>query len=191
MMQHYVSLTINESDFDDQLLKKWFRLVTNNIPTGLPTSVNAGDSAASMQKKKAKGKIALIIPLTRDLTDNETKHLVSICNAKLSGDFSIKSSKIVETTKDEFEINIPETVLIELCTEWAKKDHNEWMKSKIDSGWRYGSNVSAKEKTHPLLRQWSDLPDQHRKIDVSKAEELVKLFNEYGYLFVPKSTLKN
>jgi hypothetical protein len=63
------------------------------------------------------------------------------------------------------------------------------MKDKLDDGWRYGPSVSMKEKTHPLLRKWDELPDDYRTIDTSKPEQLLKLLNDSGYVLIKKTEL--
>ena len=44
-------------------------------------------------------------------------------------------------------------------------NHVCWMTQKIDDGWKYGKNKSVKNKTHPDMVDYWDLPEVERRKD--------------------------
>src|SRR4051812_3744478 len=48
--------------------------------------------------------------------------------------------------------------------------HREWMRFKLEQGWKYGIVKDADKKEHPCLVPWEDLPEfQRRKDYLSRA----------------------
>lgn len=43
--------------------------------------------------------------------------------------------------------------------------HDQWMQSKIDDGWKYGKEKDGIKKTHPLLVDYEQLPLEERQKD--------------------------
>lgn len=43
--------------------------------------------------------------------------------------------------------------------------HNAWMKSKVDDGWKYGEEKNAELKTHPCIVPFNELPEFQQKKD--------------------------
>lgn len=188
-MEHFISLTVAEDDLLDELPRHWYKVAKNTIPEGLCTTFTVGEDQRLMKQTKKDGKAVLTIPLVRNLTQREVEKVIRVFDDTFKGDFSISSSRIQVGVKDEVPVEINMEPLMSLCTAWAKKQHNDWMKEKTDAGWRYGPSVSMANKTHPLLRAWNDLPDEYRKVDTSKPEELLNLFNEHGYVLIAKDEL--
>lgn len=44
--------------------------------------------------------------------------------------------------------------------------HNSWMSRKLREGWRYGTEKSAEQKTHPCLLPWEELPKEEQTKDI-------------------------
>lgn len=47
----------------------------------------------------------------------------------------------------------------------ASRQHEEWVKYKIEAGWKYGPLLNEEEKTHPDIRLYEDLSDQQKVKD--------------------------
>lgn len=63
----------------------------------------------------------------------------------------------------------------------SKENHNNWMKMKASQGWVYGSIKNFKNKTHPDMVPYEDLPEVERaKDDMDRfiQKESEKLWNE-------------
>lgn len=188
-MDHYISLTVKADEYSDELPKVWFKAASETLPEGLPCTIQNGENNARMKLTRKDGKAILSIPLVRNLTKKEVEAVIEEFTSVFDGDFSITSTRIEIGVKNEVEVEIDHDPLISLCTAWAKQQHEDWMKDKTEAGWRYGPTVSMSNKTHPLMRPWSDLPDAYRVVDTSKAEQLLKLFNEHGYVMIAKEEL--
>lgn len=189
-MEQYIALSVKQADADKALARQWYQTVMENLPNGLTCTVARGDEQIRMMGKTADGKVGYTIPLIRHLTEKEVSRVIEAFDNVFNADYVISSSKIEIGYKKEIAVELPYSPLLELCTKWAKQQHEEWMKDKLDAGWRYGPSVSMTGKTHPLLRQWNDLPDAYREVNTTKAEELVKLFNDNGYLMIHRDDLK-
>ncbi len=189
-MEHYIGLTILKDAGD--LKKIWFKLVRDNTPSGVLTTTQHEDKQAAMLQRKKNDKITLTIPLTRDLTEKEVEKIIKALDEEHEGDYSLESSTVQVGIPEtlEVEVEVDHGPLIALATAWAKQQHDGWVKEKLESGWRYGPSVSVDKKTHPLLRQWSDLPTDYQTVDTSHPEALLKLFNDHGYVLIPKTDLE-
>lgn len=43
--------------------------------------------------------------------------------------------------------------------------HNNWMRTKLADGWKYGQVKDPEKKEHPCLVPWDALPSEQRKKD--------------------------
>jgi len=43
--------------------------------------------------------------------------------------------------------------------------HNNWMKDKVDEGWKYGEEKDPEKKLHPCIVPYADLPESQRYKD--------------------------
>lgn len=188
-MEQFISLILKASDYCDECPKIFYQLCRDNLPSGIMTTVQIGEKQASLRKTTNEGKTTLTVPLTRHLTGKETTSFVETFDGLVERDYQIVTSKIDTMVEKEIEVVVDSEPLLSLATAWARTQHDEWVRDKTDAGWRYGTDVSVKNKTHPLIRTWNDLPDEYRKIDTSKPEELLKLFNDQGYILVAKTEM--
>jgi hypothetical protein len=87
------------------------------------------------------------------------------------------------------DITMPREEYLSLCVELAKRQHESWMRDKTDQGWRYGPSISLSNKTHPMIRPWSDLPDQYKDVNTDTPENFLNFLNNQGYAVVRKEEL--
>ena len=106
-------------------------------------------------------------------------------------DFDIEVSSAEPDRMGSSAAEVSDTRYNDLCTAWAKRQHDQWVKERTDGGWRYGTTISVKEKTHPLLRPWHELPDQFRKVDTESPQGLLDLLNDQGFAIIGKSELES
>lgn len=176
---------------DSQVVRSWFKAVKRKAPSGVPTTVEADGKHFSMIKRKAANGIQYCIPLTRALTDDEVQEIIhefiALCDRDMDFDVFSSSEQPDYSITPDIELNMEP--LMGLCTDWAKHKHDGWMKDKLAQGWQYGTQVSFDNKTHPLLRQWADLPDQYKDIDDKQPHDLVRLLNDNGYVLLAKEEL--
>jgi hypothetical protein len=57
----------------------------------------------------------------------------------------------------------------------AKENHENWMKDRIDQGWKFGKVKSSEKKTHPSLIDYDELPDGEKR----KGELFINTVNKY------------
>jgi hypothetical protein len=170
------------------MLRAWYHAVRDNAPEGVMTTVTVDGKPVQVVKSKD-SECRYMVPLSRDLTDVEVKTVIDAFAHNTDIDFRVKATTSPLDIKVSPEIEIDHDPMIELCTGWAKKKHEDWMTSKTDAGWRYGPSVSTANKTHPLLRQWHEVPAEYRKVDTSQVQELLDLLRESGYVIVRREDL--
>lgn len=196
LILRYVKLT-TDKPLDQEDVKAWFQAVKDNAPSGVVSSVQTTDNqgslrSASLVHRERDGAHDYLVPLTRDLKDKEVEPIIQIFSARASvEDWDVEvSSAEADLFSDKGSLSVEDDKFSDLCTAWAKRQHDEWMKARTESGWRFGSSVSTKNKTHPLLRPWYDLPEQFRKVDFNQPQSLLDLLNDQGYAVISKTELE-
>ncbi|MGC9336439.1 MAG: NAD-binding protein [Anaerolineae bacterium] len=63
----------------------------------------------------------------------------------------------------------------------ARMEHNLWLQTKQEAGYRWGAVRDEKERTHPDLVPWEDLPDEERKKNEAFICELPSLLARLGF----------
>jgi hypothetical protein len=175
----------------------WYKTVLDTAPQGVLSSIDMvglGGKPASyrMVRRNEDGETSLIVPITRDLLPDEvetiTRKWTEVCP---SGKYSVRSnSSQADRLQDKVaDITMPHDEYMGLCSELAKRQHENWMKDKVEMGWRYGPTISVVNKTHPMLRPWADLPDQYKNVDTGSPENFLNFLNNQGYAVVRKEEL--
>lgn len=77
-------------------------------------------------------------------------------------------------------IQLPEE-LSPLLEAMAKNVHEVWAKTRIEQGWRYGPARDDKEKLHPMLIPYEDLPEEEKVYDRGTSIETLKLILKLGF----------
>lgn len=189
-MENYICLSINKEDNKKSLGRIWYNCVKNILPDGVLTTIQDGEKVAVMKKKMMNKKILYLIPLLKNITEKESDAITDRFGHLYHTDFSISSSKIEVLYKDTIDVVVEPELALELATKWAKDAHDKWYKEKVDSGWRYGAKHDKNNKTHPLIRQWNDLPEKYKSVDTKSIDEFIKFINDSGYVIVPRQELK-
>lgn len=197
LILRYVKLT-TDNPLKQEDVKAWFRAVKEKAPNGVIASVQTTDNAGSLRnatlihREREGDKHDYIVPLTRDLKDSEVEPIISLFSKNTDvekWDVEVSSAEADHVT-DKTAMAVSDEKFNELCSAWAKRQHEDWMKQRIEAGWRYGTAISNKNKTHPLLRPWHDLPEQFRKVDHTQPQNLLDLLNDQGYAVISKSELE-
>lgn len=81
---------------------------------------------------------------------------------------------------DTESVKLPEEFL-ELTEKIAEQVHDVWSAGRIAEGWIYGEERNDKNKTHPCLVPYSDLPESEREYDRATALATLKLIVALGY----------
>lgn len=195
-IQIYIKL-ITEHPLDKDVISGWYNCVKTLLPSGIIASVQTTDDKGSLRSsvlvhREIKKENHYIVPLTRDIQDKEAEPVVTEFMRKYPDiDFEIEISSSQADILNNNKISIPDNKFLDLCTSWAKDQHEEWMKDRLENGWRYGPSISLTNKTHPLLRNWHEIPDKFRKINTTQPQKLIDLLNSNGYTVIGKDELES
>lgn len=192
-LDRYIQLSTN-----DKLaiadVKAWFHCVEENSPSGVIKTVTIIDDAGSPHS------VALVhcesetrhhyrVPLSRALSNKEVGAIAK-CFAKLTNfDFDVDTNETSLSAQDRTGISLDAARHLALCTALAKQKHEDWVRERTDSGWRFGMEFDAEEKTHPLIRPWDQLPDRYKKPDMSWPQKLIAMLDDQGYAVIQKEDL--
>lgn len=71
--------------------------------------------------------------------------------------------------------------LNQLVEQLARNVHDNWAIGRIKEGWTYGQQRDDKNKKHPCLVDYDDLPENEKEYDRSTAVETIKLILKLGW----------
>lgn len=175
----------------------WFKTVLATAPKGALTSIESLDLngqpvSTRMVRRSYKDKTEFIIPLMRDMLPSELERVAEAWKrVSPPGNFSIA----INPTQDQklnqavAGLSLPQDEYQALCAQLAQVQHAGWMREKGAEGWSYGAVLSLKNKTHPLMRPWADLPEQYRDVNTKNPENFLNFINSQGFAVVKQSEL--
>lgn len=183
-----ISLTTKDR-LDDKDISNWYHTVVKNLPEDLPIALHQANSETVLIARHNFQGHHYLVPLFRHLNEKEAEKVVTaFAEARPDLDFDIAMTTDDRLDGDE-DIEIDPEKYNDLCTQWAKRQHDEWFKDRTENGWTYGANMSLSNKTHPLLRPWHELPDKFKKIDANEPKELLNMLNDHGYTVISQNEL--
>lgn len=198
VIEHFIALVL-EQKLDKELVKKWYQTVKSYAPDGTLTGIqvvkpNFGRTTVGLVYSEDQHKHVYKIPLTRDLTDSEIEKIVNQwIQTEQDLDFDIETS----VAQQEASHHMPDDAIVvssdtyrNMSDTLAKYLHNKWVKERVDQGWSYGVKLSHSDKKHPMLRPWSELPEQYKKVDTDLPKVFMKILNDLGYVVLDKKALK-
>jgi hypothetical protein len=71
--------------------------------------------------------------------------------------------------------------LNELVEKLSESTHDNWAIGRLNEGWRLGPERDNKQKTHPCLIPYSQLPESEKDYDRVTATETLKAIIALGY----------
>lgn len=171
----------------------WYHCVKNLAPSGVLTSVQTTnpqgepDVVFMVHKQTKGGTHYYVIPLTRDLTEEEVAVIES---AYPEGEIETSSEEIVSARQGPADaVVIDEDDYNHLCVTLAKHQHQRWYEERSLAGWSFGLVISESNKQHPLMRPWEQLPEQYRKVDYELPHLFMNMLVEQGYVVVSRDEL--
>ena len=81
---------------------------------------------------------------------------------------------------DTSAVKLPDDIL-ELCEVLSKNTHEIWSENRIKDGWKYGEERDDKNKLHPCLIPYEQLPESEKDYDRHTSTEAIKLIIKLGY----------
>lgn len=73
----------------------------------------------------------------------------------------------------------------ELLERLAKAAHDIYCAGKKRDGWKYGPKKSEPEKTHPLMVEYKDLPEEYKESNRTTVRNIPKKLARAGYVMIP------
>lgn len=87
---------------------------------------------------------------------------------------------------DTSDVQLPDG-LSPLLEAMAKNVHDVWAKTRMAQGWQYGPDRNDKEKLHPMLVPYEELPEEEKIYDRNTAVETLKLILKLGFKIEQKN----
>ena len=171
----------------------WYHCVKNNLPSGLLSSVQTTnpqgdpDVVFMVHKETNAGTHYYEVPLTRDLTEQETN---VIEEAYPEGEIETSSEEVMAARHGPADaVVMDEEPYNQLCETLAKHQHQRWYEARAAAGWSFGLLVNEQSKQHPLMRPWEQLPENYRKVDYELPHLFMNMLAEQGYVVVARDEL--
>ena len=191
----HITLEVEEP-LDKAEIRSWLDSVVEHAPSGTVATVQQVNEkgspvAVALVHREVRKCHRYIVPLTRDLSDDEIKGIVEAFASKHKDlDFDVCTQETHLSALHQGKMSVEQERHHELGMTMAKQRHTDWMRDRTESGWRYGVKMSQKDKTHPLLRPWEDLPERFRKPDLDGPQSVVDALSDQGYTVVAKDELQ-
>ena len=129
-----------------------------------------------------------------DRTEWECKALVERKTSQFLTQLAERLAKTVDTTIpantttngyvpqpiETSDIQLPEE-LEALVEKMAKNVHEVWAETRIKQGWTYGPERNDKQKKHPCLIPYEDLPEEEKEYDRGTSVGTLKLILKLGF----------
>ena len=71
--------------------------------------------------------------------------------------------------------------LNDLIEALAENVHDQWALGRINEGWQYGPERNDKEKFHPCLVPYNELPESEKEYDRNTAIATLKVILKSGF----------
>lgn len=181
MYQHHIMVkTAEPLDSGDAI--NWYKTVKDFGPDGVVYSYFEKDEPVAMEygvREDEEFSHCYVVPLTRDLTQDETLFVVEAWQHMYESDFDIEISNAYDVNT-QYDMTIDSGVMESATNDMAKWHHNRWLHQMMQEGWHYGLYYSETNKSHPALREWDTLSESHRRIPQFTNEEVAKWLRLYN-----------
>lgn len=81
---------------------------------------------------------------------------------------------------DTSDVSLPDA-MNQLVEQLARNVHDNWALGRIKEGWTYGTQRDDKNKKHPCLVDYDELPENEKEYDRDTAVETIKLIMKLGW----------
>ena len=157
---------------------QWFGTVRDHGPNGIiaETGLLQGRELVNTKLYCIKGENGYhyVVPISRDLEESEADAIAEAWNAAYpDGDFvinwtqrAVAESRVVEQQED---------LLGEIAEAAAKQYHNTWQAGKVKEGWSFAHRADHKQKKHPMLQPWENLPESYKVTERNRFNTLLNV----------------
>lgn len=92
----------------------------------------------------------------------------------------MNNTKYIPNPIDTSDVSLPDA-MNQLVEQLARNVHDNWAVGRIKEGWTYGPQRDDKNKKHPCLVDYDELPENEKEYDRSTAMETIKLILKLGW----------
>jgi RyR domain len=187
MFNHpYITIS-SKKTLGDQAILAWMQSVKSNGPDGILSGVELRPDNKQLQfyKRKINGNENYVSVLSRHLTTEEAQAIAEEYNRlNPEGDFDITWSQI-PAMNEQYQ-KLTNDLLKSIALEAAKKSHQKWLDKKLKEGWQYHVNHNRKNKTSPMIRDWDNLAEGHKKSEYDRMKSLLETLDEMNLILSKK-----
>ena len=178
-MQDFYILQRTAKILDADEIRRWYLTVDMLAPDNI---IMGDDESNSFMFAMQAEDYIYMVPLVRHLTEQEAEKIVEGYMRVSEHDFDIETSNVYRANADlahpfETDYQISVDAKNVLKDAYARQSHNQWIQGKMREGYRYGLKLNLKEKTHPAMRPWDDLPKEYRRLPESSDKELLDFYS--------------
>lgn len=170
MLDHYIELetdrllTTIEHDFFKRLVQIVF-----------------GEKFSHTEIKVTDDKTQYVVNLHEAPTEQECETIVEQWGSMYDDDFELSMS--ADFPEDCSECEFSNEVIEHISYVASKFLHEQWLHEKLNEGWRYGTAISSKDKTHTKLMNWDNLHESLRPSMKLSQESAIQFLQEHPELF--------
>ena len=178
-MQDFYILQRTAKILNSDEIRRWYLTVDMLAPDNI---IMGDDESNSFMFAMQAEDFIYMVPLVRHLTEVEAEKIVEGYMRVSEHDFDIETSNVYRANADlahpfETDYQISVDAKNVLKDAYARQSHNQWIQGKMREGYRYGLKLNLKEKTHPAMRPWDDLPNEYRRLPESSDKELLDFYS--------------
>ncbi|MCK9532223.1 MAG: RyR domain-containing protein [Gammaproteobacteria bacterium] len=186
-LKHFVKINTKEMNKESRAL--FYSVVADMLPDIIAVIKTTNDDGeptkTKMFHKVLDGEHWYIIPLKECPTEHQMDDLANKLSKTLHmGNFILESSLI--ENKDLFDNYVSNDDYSSLAEQFAKVLHEDWLNERRQNGWRYGEMRNDEDKTHPLIKEWSQLDESERDIKPKVIKDLIKVLQDNGFKITKK-----
>tara|TARA_B100001175_G_scaffold257348_1_gene225646 strand:- start:1068 stop:1622 length:555 start_codon:yes stop_codon:yes gene_type:complete len=178
-MQDFYILQRTAKILNSDEIRRWYLTVDMLAPDNI---IMGDDESNSFMFAMQAEEYIYMVPLVRHLTEVEAEQIVEGYMRVSEHDFDIETSNVYRANADlahpfETDYQISVDAKNVLKDAYARQSHNQWIQTKMHEGYRYGLKLNLKEKTHPAMRPWDELPKEYRRLPESSDKELLDFYS--------------
>lgn len=172
-MNNYIILRTEEKLDEDQE-KLWYNIVKKLTS---PNIINS-----KLLKRFSNNFYNYKILLKESISYEDSKFIANAWDYYYLENFEIELSSEEEISDNNI-IEMDDNSFYFIRKVASKYLHNRWVDMKTREGWRYGLLYNKEEKTHPALKEWDNLPSEHKKFIEIDKDKAYKFYIENKNLF--------
>jgi hypothetical protein len=187
MLTHPYICLKSKDQLPDDVVKCWIKCSLENCPDGTVVATEIPPTNKNLQfyYRKINNSHCYITCLSRDLSSTEAGKLAtSFAEKQPNNTYEVSWSQGYQD--DPRLQTISEDLLEYIAIEAARMNHNRWVQTRMDEGWRFSNKHNDTLKTSPICRSWDSLPEKYKRSEFNRIKTLLEVFNQLNLRLVRK-----